>query len=95
MAVEKSEYRILESSEEFEIRKYPSQIVAETLVAGVFDDAGNEGFRRLFDYISGNNRTGPAIEMTAPVAQAGGSKKIAMTALVGQEKKMTIGVLPS
>lgn len=86
MAVEKSEYKIVEKNNGFEIREYPPQVVAETLVDGAFDDAGNQGFRRLFDYISGNNRSGPTIQMTAPVTQEGLSKKIAMTAPVGQMK---------
>jgi len=86
MAVENSEYKILETENGFEIREYPPQVVAETLVEGEFDDAGNQGFRRLFGYISGNNRSGPSIEMTAPVTQEGSSKKIAMTAPVGQMK---------
>jgi len=86
MAVEKSEYKILDSEESFEIREYPPQIVAEALVEGDFDGAGNQGFRRLFNYISGNNRSGPQIEMTAPVTQMASPEKIAMTAPVGQVK---------
>jgi len=86
MAVEKSKYKVLETNDGFEIREYPPQVVAETLVEGDFDDAGNQGFRRLFDYISGNNRSGPSVEMTAPVTQVGVSQKIAMTAPVGQMK---------
>jgi hypothetical protein len=86
MAIEKPQYRVLESSKDIEIRVYPPQVVAETLVDADFDDAGNEGFRRLFDYISGNNRSGPSIEMTAPVTQENAYRKIAMTAPVAQEK---------
>ena len=32
MAIEKSQYRVLESSKDIEIRVYPPQVVAETLV---------------------------------------------------------------
>ena len=86
MAIEKSRYRVLESNSNIELRVYPPQVVAETLVEADFDDAGNEGFRRLYDYISGNNRTRPSMEITAPVTQGRVSRKIAMTAPVAQER---------
>jgi len=85
MATEKAKFNILESDLDFEIRQYAPQIVAETWVEGDFDKVGKEGFRRLFDYISGNNRKEQSIAMTAPVTQEGKSKKIAMTAPVTQE----------
>jgi len=85
MAIEKAKYNILESDLDFEIRQYAPQIVAETLVEGDFDKVGKEGFRRLFNYISGNNRKKQPIAMTAPVTQEGKSEKIAMTAPVTQE----------
>lgn len=84
MAIEKAKYRIVETDLDFEIRQYAPQIVAETLVEGDFDKVGNEGFRRLYDYISGNNRKKQSIAMTAPVTQEGKSEKIAMTAPVNQ-----------
>ncbi|MBV9654103.1 MAG: heme-binding protein [Acetobacteraceae bacterium] len=56
-----------------EVRDYGPRVAAET------DDAGDgaAAFNRLFRYITGNNRTGALIEMTAPVSQAG--NRIAMT----------------
>jgi len=56
MAIEKAKFNILESDLDFEIRLYAPQIVAETLVEGDFKKVGKEGFRRLYSYISGNNR---------------------------------------
>jgi SOUL heme-binding protein len=56
------------------------------LVEGDFQDVGNEGFRRLFDYISGKNRKQQTIPMTAPVSQEASSEKIPMTAPVNQEQ---------
>lgn len=86
MAIEKSKYTVIESDGSFEIRQYEGQIVAETYVDGDLEDAGDAGFRRLFDYISGNNRRKQSIDMTAPVTQQMESEKIAMTAPVGQER---------
>ena len=86
-AIEKAKYRVLEKNGRFEIRQYEKQVVAETFVEGDFESVGNEGFRRLYDYISGNNRKKQSISMTAPVAQEENSQKIAMTAPVGQEKQ--------
>ncbi len=85
MAIEKAKFNILESDLDFEIRQYAPQIVAETMVEGDFEKVGKEGFRRLYDYISGNNRKKQSIAMTAPVTQEGKSEKIAMTAPVTQE----------
>ena len=86
MAIEKAEYRALESEGDFELRQYEPSIVAETLVDGDFDGVANEGFRRLVAYINGKNRKKASISMTAPVTQEAGSEKISMTAPVGQEK---------
>jgi len=87
MAIEKAKYTVLEKEDGFEIRKYDPQIVAETFVEGDLEKAGNEGFRRLYAYISGENTKKQSISMTAPVSQETGSKKITMTAPVKQEKK--------
>jgi len=86
MATEDVKYRVLESSGDFELRQYESSIVAETTVEGDFHEVGNEGFRRLFDYISGKNRKKQSIPMTAPVSQEASSERIPMTAPVNQEK---------
>jgi hypothetical protein len=89
MAIEKAKYTVLEKENEFEIRQYDSQIVAETFVEGDLEEVGNEGFRRLYAYISGENTKKQSISMTAPVGQEVKSEKIAMTAPVKQEKKET------
>ncbi len=87
MAIEKAKYTVIEKEDDFEIRQYESQIVAETYVEGELEDVGDEGFRRLYGYISGDNTKKESISMTAPVGQEAKSEKIAMTAPVGQEKK--------
>jgi hypothetical protein len=86
MASEEPQYQVLEQSGDFEVRQYQPYIVAETLVEGDFTEVGNVGFRRLFDYIQGNNRKKDKIPMTAPVTQQPASEKIPMTAPVGQER---------
>ena len=85
MAIEESRYTVVEQADNFELRWYEPNIVAETLVEGDFTGVGNEGFRRLAGYIFGKNRKERPIEMTAPVSQQPGSEKIAMTAPVNQE----------
>ena len=92
MATEEPNYTILNQSEDFELRRYDPQIVAETYVSGNQKQASNKGFRILADYIFGNN-TAPSgdsskISMTAPVkmqpqkGDSNQSQKIAMTAPV-------------
>ena len=86
MAIEEAKYDVLEREGDFELRHYQPHIVAETLTEGDFQEVGNEGFRRLFAYISGDNRKKQTIPMTAPVSQEATSEKIPMTAPVNQEK---------
>ena len=84
MAIERAKYTVVEREDNFELRQYEPHLVAETIVEGDFDEVGNEGFRRLFDYISGKNRKQQSISMTAPVSQEADSEKISMTAPVNQ-----------
>jgi hypothetical protein len=69
MAVEEPSYKVLKVFDEFEIRQYPPYIVAETVVKGSAESAGNSAFSRLAGYIFGENQGGNSIAMTAPVAQ--------------------------
>jgi effector-binding domain-containing protein len=85
MAIEEATYTVVERDGEFEIRDYAPHVLAETVVAGSFDRAGNEAFSRLFRYISGDNRSRHKVAMTAPVSQASAGEKIAMTAPVEQK----------
>ena len=52
MAIEKAKYTVLGKEDVFEIRQYAPQIVAETYVEGDLEEVGDEGFRRLYGYIS-------------------------------------------
>ena len=69
MATEEPKYTVEEKTDHYEIRKYNSILVAETKVDASFEDAGNQAFRILADYIFGNNKSKIKVEMTAPVNQ--------------------------
>ena len=85
MATEEAKYLVLKSSGVFELREYAPYIVAEAVVDGDFEDAGNMAFSKLFKYISGQNKSRNKIAMTAPVSQAAEGVKIDMTAPVSQQ----------
>lgn len=84
---ESPEYRVVDRFDEIEIREYEPYLVAETIVDGDLENAGNRGFGIVAKYIFGNNQGERKIAMTAPVSQekADGTK-ISMTAPVTQEK---------
>lgn len=84
MGSEEAAYTVEKTDRDFEVRRYAPQVVAETVVDGTLEEAGNKAFRPLFNYISGANRSQGKIAMTAPVAQQREGEKIAMTAPVGQ-----------
>ena len=86
MAIEEAPYKVVKQEGIFELRDYAPHILAETLVEGDLEEAGNKAFRRLFRYISGENRSQAKIAMTAPVSQETAGEKIAMTAPVGQQR---------
>jgi len=85
MAIEEAPYTVVIASGIYEVRDYEPHILAETLVDGTLEDAGNKAFRRLFNYISGANHSRSSIAMTAPVSQESSGEKITMTAPVSQQ----------
>ena len=85
LAIETPKHEVLTRHDDFEVRRYPAYLVAETEVAGERDQVGNEAFSRLSGYIFGGNRGRQKLGMTAPVAQAEvGGQRLAMTAPVTQ-----------
>jgi effector-binding domain-containing protein len=88
--VEEARYDLLIDEDNYELRLYRPMVVAETYIEGDFDKAGDQAFRKLFGYISGENVSSSEIAMTAPViASASETDKgteIDMTAPVLQER---------
>ena len=97
MATEEPDYTVLSQIDDFELRRYDEQLVAQTWVTGDQDAASRKGFKILADYIFGNN-TAPSgesskVSMTAPVTMqpevkkgSDESQKIAMTAPVNMQQ---------
>jgi effector-binding domain-containing protein len=86
MATEEAPYTVIKTDDIFELREYPPRILAEIIVEGELEDAGNKAFRPLFRYISGYNKSRGKIAMTAPVSQEQTGEKISMTAPVSQQR---------
>lgn len=85
MAIEEAPYTTVKKDKNIELRDYQSYILAETIVDATIEDAGNKAFRKLFNYISGANKSKTKVAMTAPVSQKSAGEKIAMTAPVSQQ----------
>ncbi len=64
MANEEAKYDVVKSNETYEIRKYSDRLAVQTL-----NTNENNSFRKLFNYISGDNETNEEINMTTPVTQ--------------------------
>jgi hypothetical protein len=80
MAIEEPKFETLRKEDPFEIRKYAPYLIAETSVQSDMDGASSKGFRRIADFIFGNNQVagaGKALDSKERV-----SSKIAMTAPV-------------
>lgn len=84
-AVEEAAYTVVQKlGESVEIRRYAAYVVAEVLIAGPVDEAGNQAFPILAGYIFGKNKGERKFAMTAPVTQTSAPAKFAMTAPVTQ-----------
>lgn len=99
MAIEEPKYQVLLIDGAFEIRRYEPMLIAQTWAEGDMDEASNKGFRRIADFIFGNNQPvnthdNAKIAMTAPVTVEPPSTKIAMTAPVTVEPNSADVPLP-
>ncbi len=83
MAIEEPKFEVVRNFDAFELRKYPPLLIAEVTVSGDRGEASSAGFRKIADFIFGNN-TGVGkqskIDMTVPVVVE--PIKIEMTAPV-------------
>jgi hypothetical protein len=88
-AAEEPEFTILTEDGAVQVRQYGELLVAQTEVAGDYDEISGRAFRRLASFIFGDNQSGNKVAMTAPVLQEQSRRrkgeKIAMTAPVLQE----------
>ncbi len=64
MATEEVKFDIVQKNEIYEIRKYSDRLVVQAI-----NDKDSGSFRKLFNYISGDNNSSKKIEMTTPVTQ--------------------------
>ena len=64
MAYEEANYEVVKQNKVYEIRKYSDRLVIETKTSHQ-----SSGFRKLFKYISGDNKDKKEIKMTTPVTQ--------------------------
>ena len=64
MAYEEANYQVIKTNELYEIRKYSDRLAVETATSNQ-----NSGFRKLFNYISGDNQKSEEIKMTTPVTE--------------------------
>lgn len=95
--VESPAYEVVSQHESgYEIRKYAPYLIAEVEVEGDFDQALNNGFRLVADYIFGNNQIAEPVAMTTPVLEGevdetlgGDGESIAMTTPVLEEETMS------
>ena len=83
-AIEEPAYDVLRAFGNVELRQYAPYVVAEVVIDGAAEDAGNAAFPILAGYIFGKNKGDKKFDMTAPVTQTAAPVKLPMTAPVTQ-----------
>jgi len=73
MAYEEPSYETIKSNKVYEIRKYSDRLAIETTTSNQ-----DSSFRKLFNYISGDNEKSEEIKMTIPVTQMEKKGKMTM-----------------
>lgn len=64
---EQQKYEVLDRDGNFEIRYYPTAVMASVALDGSYSNSSGTGFRILAGYIFGSNSEDTKIPMTAPV----------------------------
>ena len=68
-ATEEPKYDVVRQLDGAELRQYEPYVVAQVLVAGPAEQAGNQAFSILAGYIFGKNKREKKFAMTAPVTK--------------------------
>jgi len=74
MAYEEPEYKLIKSTDVYEIRQYEDRLAVKTTQS----KSQNGAFRKLFNYIAGSNESSSKIVMTVPVIQSKDSNGASM-----------------
>jgi len=83
-ATEEPKFNVVRKLGDIELRNYAAYVVAEVLVEGPAEQAGNQAFPILAGYIFGKNKGARKMEMTTPINQTAEPVKLEMTAPVTQ-----------
>ena len=94
MFLEQPKYKILKKEGQFEIRSYEDILMSSVRVTGSQYQALRKGFRPLVKYISGKERDGEKISMTAPVIQSTSDRKESFTVSFSMPSKYQVDNLP-
>ena len=94
MFLEQPKYKILKKEGQFEIRSYDDILMSSVRVTGSQYQALRRGFRPLVKYISGKERDGEKISMTAPVIQSTSDRKESFTVSFSMPSKYQVDNLP-
>lgn len=62
-------YEVIKNYGDFELRSYPTYLLAQVQIRGDFVTAGNSAFNPLLQYITGKNANKAQMAMTSPVLQ--------------------------
>ena len=73
MANEEASYDVVHKTDIYEVRYYSDRLVAQ-----VTNKGDNNSFRKLFNYISGENKNSEKIAMTIPVTQTKKDRELFM-----------------